>query len=202
MCKSNLWTGGNEVYRANSQLELETYIHKLFETNRWLCICPYYQIQNEYRIIVLNSQSKLVYNKIRQYIIWDWSSTVLELIAKQHPKIKLSEIDFWENISLDKVLSDSIKLNINRKHNLWKWWKLEIIKDDKLIYILSKLAIEWSNAIDINFASVDIADLWNGLYKIIEINSGIMMEKFAQNWPQEYQIAKDIYNDALIYMLE
>ena len=126
----------------------------------------------------------------------------MELIAKQHPKIKLSEIDFWENISLDKVLSDSIKLNINRKHNLWKWWKLEIVKDDKLIYILSKLAIEWSKAIDINFASVDIADLWNGLYKIIEINSGIMMEKFAQNWPQEYQIAKDIYNDALIYMLE
>lgn len=196
VCKSNLWTWGNDVYRVTNHQELESYVHKLFNTNRWLCLSPYYEIQNEYRVIVLDNNIELIYDKIRQSVVWDGISTILQIIANNHPDIKISDIDLWK-IPLSYILEKWKNININRKHNLGKWWTSKIITEEDLINKLWSLAISSAKAINIRFASVDIAKLADDNFMIIEINSWIMMEKFVQSWNYEYQIAKNIYTKAI-----
>jgi glutathione synthase/RimK-type ligase-like ATP-grasp enzyme len=49
---------------------------------------------------------------------------------------------------------------------------------------------------NINFCSVDIVKV-GGQYKILEINSGVMLEKFATQSPANYSVALKIYKQAL-----
>ena len=61
---------------------------------------------------------------------------------------------------------------------------------------LEKLALQATKTLDINFASVDIAESADG-FKILEVNSGVMMEKFSALSDKNYQTAKKIYGKAL-----
>jgi glutathione synthase/RimK-type ligase-like ATP-grasp enzyme len=54
------------------------------------------------------------------------------------------------------------------------------------------LATKATKALNVKFVSVDIARIDNQL-KIIEINSGVMLERFSQQSTANYQLAKNIY---------
>jgi glutathione synthase/RimK-type ligase-like ATP-grasp enzyme len=51
-------------------------------------------------------------------------------------------------------------------------------------------------ALNANFCSVDIAEV-NGKYKVVEVNGGVMMEKFSSQSIENYNIAKSIYASAI-----
>jgi glutathione synthase/RimK-type ligase-like ATP-grasp enzyme len=70
------------------------------------------------------------------------------------------------------------------------------VTNRKLLNVLSKLALQAIKTVGINFASVDIAQIGN-TFKIMEINSGVMLEKFAVYSKHNYQIAKNIYSKAI-----
>jgi glutathione synthase/RimK-type ligase-like ATP-grasp enzyme len=53
-----------------------------------------------------------------------------------------------------------------------------------------------SNVININFSSIDIVRVKDKFY-ILEINSGVMLEKFALQSKDNYIISKSIYKKAL-----
>jgi glutathione synthase/RimK-type ligase-like ATP-grasp enzyme len=55
--------------------------------------------------------------------------------------------------------------------------------------------------LSIQFASVDIIETNNEM-RVLEVNSGIMMEKFIQAANENYAIAKKIYQQAINMMLE
>jgi glutathione synthase/RimK-type ligase-like ATP-grasp enzyme len=63
---------------------------------------------------------------------------------------------------------------------------------------LNKLALKAANAIGIKFCSVDIVQAKNQLM-ILEINSGLMFEKYSQNNKRKLIIAK-IYTQIIDYM--
>ena len=50
------------------------------------------------------------------------------------------------------------------------------------------------------FASVDVVETAEGL-KVLEINSGVMMENFAGQDEESRSIAKEIYRDAVRKMM-
>jgi predicted ATP-grasp superfamily ATP-dependent carboligase len=85
---------------------------------------------------------------------------------------------------------------INWKHNLGQGASSSIVTDPELVNQLSNLAIQAAQTVNIQFASVDIIKT-EGKFAVLEINSGIMMESFAQANKQNYQIAKNIYQGAL-----
>ncbi|GHU32787.1 hypothetical protein FACS1894166_06820 [Bacilli bacterium] len=58
--------------------------------------------------------------------------------------------------------------------------------------MLSKLALSAVKATGIDFASVDIIQIGD-TFQILEINSGVMLERFATYSKTNYQIAKRIY---------
>lgn len=63
------------------------------------------------------------------------------------------------------------------------------------LYTLVKNAIKILPA---QYASVDIAEEVNRTLRIMEINSGIVVSKFIEQIPGGYQIAKPIYQKAIL----
>ena len=56
VCKPNDGTGGKDVFVVKNQLELEQAVHQLLEAYRSICLSPFYEIEQEYRVIVLAGQ--------------------------------------------------------------------------------------------------------------------------------------------------
>lgn len=73
----------------------------------------------------------------------------------------------------------------------------EIIKDPAVVEPLSAFALQAAHAVGARFASVDVIQTAEGL-KVLEINSGVMMEGFAAASKENYACAKAIYADALL----
>ena len=77
-----------------------------------------------------------------------------------------------------RILYQGEQVTIVWKHNLAAGAlpSLSLTKEEKAAIL--PLAIRASKAVGIAFASVDIVKTRKGDYQVIEINSGIMMEKF------------------------
>jgi glutathione synthase/RimK-type ligase-like ATP-grasp enzyme len=199
VCKSNTGTGGNEVFKITSQLELETAVHTLFAKYRGICLCPFYDIDTEYRVIVLNGVVQLVYAKQKPRLTGDGTRTVLELLKDEFDQFDAVEYNLTQE-KLRQVLFKNEILELSWKHNLGKGAKPIMIHDEKLKIRLNDLALQAAAAININFGSIDIAASGDDLL-VMEINSGVMMENFAQASDENFQLAKSIYKNALVAML-
>ena len=197
---NNNTSGGTNVFLIQNQVELETAINHLFSKYRSMSLSPFYNIKNEYRIIVLDNAVQIIYKKEIPKIIGDGKLNILELIIKKF-SLDANLADLIQkiqesNITLTQILPINQELKLNWKHNLRTGATPEIIKNKKL----EKLAIKATKAINIKFASIDIVEVENQ-FLVLEINSGIMMESFAKYSQKNYDIAKDIYKKAILKML-
>ena len=197
---NNDTSGGTNVFFIKTQIDLETIINNLFSKYRSISLSPFYNIKDEYRIIVLDNTVKLVYKKEIPEIIGDGASSVVELIIKNFSDDE-NLVDLLKTIQennladLSRILKEKEKFKLNWKHNLRTGARPEIIKNAKL----EKLAIQAAQAINIRFASIDIVEV-NNKFLVLEINSGIMMESFAKFSQKNYDIAKEIYREVILKM--
>lgn len=197
VCKTNTGTGGKDVYLIDNEKDLEKASNKIFQKDQYVVLCPFYNIKDEYRAIVLNNEVKLLYSKERQFVVGDGISTISKLINSKN--ISLEKLD-CNNIELNKILPSEEKYYINWKHNLGLGASSKIISNNLDIYHkLSSLALSAALAVNGKFVSVDIIDTDTGL-KILEINSGIMMESFSSESLEKYKIAEKIYSEAIELM--
>ena len=97
---------------------------------------------------------------------------------------------------MKKVPKKDEKVLLNWKHNLGQGAVPEVVKNVDLAKKLSNFAFKVCDLLKIKFASIDIIEA-DGGFKILEINGGIMMEKFSSYSEENYQIAKKIYYSAL-----
>lgn len=91
-------------------------------------------------------------------------------------------------------------VEVSRKHNLEQGARPVIVTDVFKTEILSELALSCVAALDAEFVSVDIVEDECG-FEVLEINSGVMMENFAASNPENYEIAKNIYQKAILHYL-
>lgn len=207
VCKSNSGTGGNDVFRVKNQGELELAVHELFTRNRSISVCPFYKIKNEFRTIVLNSKALLTYKKNRPGVVGNNNKNIIQLICEQlDPKQAINVIseDILPNALVDftEILDDGVRKELAWKHNLGKGAKPEIIPDSELLVSLQKLATGAADAIQLRFCSVDIIETEESEFLVLEVNSGIMMEAFAEFADDGYSIAKMVYTKAIESMFE
>ncbi len=66
---------------------------------------------------------------------------------------------------------------------------------------LAKLAEKTATTLNLDFCAVDIATC-EGEYLVIEVNSGIMFERFSASSAENYYIAKNVYKKALKHFLK
>ncbi|MEM9936470.1 MAG: hypothetical protein AAF824_22785 [Bacteroidota bacterium] len=202
VCKPNVGTGGNSVFRVQNQLELESACHHLFSKSRGLTVSPYYDIRFEYRVIVLQGEALLVYSKEKPSISGDGKRALLELLLEfsEQKKISLQSLDI-SKLNLDSIPDKNEVVHVGWQHNLGKGANASLVNEEKKYNEISKLGIDAASAINASFVSVDIVETVNGLF-VLEINSGIMMEYFSSISHQHFNITTNIYRKALTKMFE
>ena len=193
VCKDNTGTGGSSVYKVANQSELENAVSSIFSSSRALSISPFYEVEEEYRIILLGDNIELIYQKEIPYVIGDGIHTFIDLC---YNKYEMSEVSIETAIQHKEIVPKDAIVKLNWKHNLGMGAIAKIVTDVSLRHDLSKLALTVTHVTNISFASIDIIKTGNE-YKILEINSGIMMENFAKANRENYWIAKSIYHKAI-----
>ena len=198
VCKPNEGTGGKDVFQVTSPAQLETAVTKIFAHYPSVALSPYYEINYEYRVILLNKEVKLIYAKSIPALVGDGSSTIRQLFSRyleSHPGLMV-ECGIEEQ-AMPTIPAAGTRIPINWKHNLGQGASAEIVEDQALIELLGGLAKQAAEVVNVNFASVDIIKT-DGRYLVLEINSGVMMENFARQNDHNYRLTKEIYRQAIM----
>lgn len=201
VCKPNDGTGGSDVFRARTPVQLEAAMHRLLQRSRSCCVSPYVTIANEYRVILIKGMPQVVYRKQRPVITGDGVRTVREILVERLRAGKSASIeaallsgDGDGYVELDAVLPVGEILPLDWRHNLGQGAVPHLEEEPTPPWrALTDLARTASDAIGIAVASVDIVDV-DGRLLVLEINSGIMMEAFARASAQHGQIARRVYD--------
>lgn len=189
--KVNNGSKGFGVYHINSFSSFLLTSNKLFLSNKSLSVTPYENIINEYRVIVLNKEIKLMYGKKNPVVVGDGTSSLKDLLVKfNEPYFKNKKIKNY-------ILKKNEVYNYDFKFNLSKGSRAFIVIDEEIKKDLIKVVNKIVNNIDCNFVSVDIVKTVDNKYKVLEINSGVSIEKVVNFIDNGYAIAKEIYKDAI-----
>ena len=200
--KPNNGTCGHDVFVINSTRDLFLKLDYLLNKNAPVCLSPYYDIKNEYRLIVLNGQIKVMYGKKRPIIIGDGVSTIKTLLKKFNSYYYSKESNLEKlNFDLNKVLKKGEELEISFKFNLANGSTIFDITDKSLQEKLLCLAKKIIKKLNIQFASIDIIDVGHELL-VLEANSGVMMDNYRHLQKNGYLISKKIYQEAIISLFE
>lgn len=196
--KDNYGTGGNKVFRISDR---ETYVKtlkKIWEGSYAASLSPFYEIDEEIRVVVLDGEGRLFLRKDRQAVIGNGRDT-FETLVLADPK-KAENIGVIPKKELSRVPADGEKVYLNWKHNLGQGATGVVVTDEKLKEELSGIARRAQKALGLRFCSVDIVKV-NGEYMVLEVNGGVMMEHFAGQNETCFETAKGIYRDAILKML-
>ena len=196
--KGNIGTCGKEVFKVNNEKELFDVIDKLFLKEFSISLCPYYDIINEYRVIVLNNEARIVYGKERPKIIGDGKKTIRELAIEFN--------DYYQNYEFKEPLyipKKEEEILLNYQFNLSNGAKMFVDIDESLKEKLISLALQVTKACNITFASVDIIYTKDHQLLVMEANSGVMMDNYLRFMGDiGYHTAYELYKDAIKLMFE
>lgn len=200
VCKDNAGTGGKMVFRVRTQRQLEEAAAKIFASCDAMAVSPYFKFKKEYRVIVLDGQVQVVFSKIRKHLVGDGVSTVRKLYTEYLLKEAQPQQAILPSADLEKVLAEGEWYLLQWKHNLGQGADAQVLTLKEVGTEVCQLAIDAARAVNVRFASVDVAECDDG-YRVLEINSGVMMEYLAGMGEDLYQKAKEIYRRAIHKML-
>ncbi len=197
--KPNNGTCGNNVLHICDYNRLKDEYNRLINKCYSVDICPFYNIENEYRVIYLPNKQH-IYKKIKPIITGDGIHTVRELLIDFNKEYFSKEENFKnDNISADYIPALGEIIEYEWRFNLSKGAKISNV-DDKEKEILMGIVRKIVEVIGVKFVSIDIVKLTNNQYMVMEINSGVMMENLIKLEENGEQIAKDLYGDAIDLM--
>lgn len=156
--KANEGSCGNDVYLCKSYFDFLKNLKKIFKNKESASLCPFYEIDTEYRVICLDENIKLVYGK------------------------KPRNGEWRNNLSQGAEVVEDVSEDLKLK--------------------LASIAKRAVKELNIRFASVDIIKLKTGELLIIEVNSGVTINKYTEFVENGREIAKAIYKEAIEKMLE
>ena len=190
--KANLGSCGKEVFHETDLENIYKLLDKLLINNYSLSICPYINIKNEYRVIILDSQILLMYGKIKPAVQGDGKKTLSELLIDFNPYYFSKK----KNIP-DIVLPKGEKYEYNWQFNLSRGANLFVDIPRDLEKKISTLALKVAQETNIRFCSIDIILDENANLYLMEANSGVMLDNFMNIHPNGLNIAKYIYGSAI-----
>ena len=190
--KDNKGYCGNNVFWVKNKSQIKKAVNTIFKQNLDLAVCPYVNIEDEFRLIMLNGECKVCYKKIRPFVIGDGKTNVKNLITKKYKEIKF-KLPFK---ILNKIPNNNEKIVLGWKHNL-KWNSTpEEVKDQKLKLKLVEFAKNVTKKINLKFCSVDLY-VDNNKIKVLETNSIVSMNSFANYSKENYNKTKQIFLEAV-----
>lgn len=196
--KHNEGMSGNDVYYIDNSNDLISKSKRIFNKYHSLTVSPFYNFLHEYRVVILNNKIKLVFDKIRPFVIGDGKHTIQKLAFEKYGK----KISFSKTVDPHLVAIENEKVVLNWKHNLNFGAVPELVTNETILQKLSGIVLDAVKVLNINFACVDIIETDNHDYKILEINGSVTMGKFASFSSENYKLAKNIYKEAILENLK
>ena len=186
--KPNEGTSGNFVFKVSTKPELELAAHRIFSSSPSLAISPWLDIEDEVRVVLMDDRPLVVYSKRRPAVIGDGVHSVLELALAATPaemrSIVFSDmIDDLDSATLNSIPPAGERQVLSWRHNLDKGAQPVLLEEGQVRDACVELAAQAANAIGIRFSSIDVVKV-NGAWKILEINSGVMMEALGRLHPE------------------
>jgi glutathione synthase/RimK-type ligase-like ATP-grasp enzyme len=185
--KPNEGTGGNCVFKVLTKPKLELAVSEIFSSNRSLSISPYLEIDAEVRVILVDYVPIVVYSKNRPSIVGDGRRSVLELALATVPVEKLSTVlpdmvGDMDQAALDAIPPSGQRHFLNWRHNLGSGAQPGLLETGAERDACVQIAVEAAKSIELRFGSIDVVQT-GGQWKILEINSGVMMEALSKLHP-------------------
>jgi len=196
--KDNYGTGGNKVFRISDEEAYVKTLKKIWEGSYAASISPFYEIEEEIRVVVLDGEGRLFLKKERQTVTGNGRDTVEALVLADPAKAE--NIAVVPKKELKRVPEDGETVYLNWKHNLGQGATGVVVTDETLKSELADIARAAQKALGLRFCSVDIVRV-NGKRMVLEVNGGVMMEHFAGQSETCFETAKGIYKDAILRML-
>lgn len=191
--KPNNGTTGMGVSHITTLKDLEEKFSSLTSEYGLLSLCPYYEIENEYRAIMLNGEILVFYQKERPVVVGDGVSSIKELLEK----FNYEYFKDYEEENKDMILKKGEKYIYNWCFNLSGGAKANLDVCNDIRRNVSLLAKQVADVTHLGFGSVDIIRTKDNQYFVMEINSGVMMEKFMKKDEEGYKLAKEVYRKAI-----
>ena len=192
---------GRNVYKINNEEELKEKYKKLLLTNFAISASAFYDIETEYRAIVVEDSVELIYGKVRPVVIGNGKNSIKELLIKFNPNyftknLNLNDDKYNEILLLGEKYEYSWKFNLEGGANI----NMDINSDlrDRILSIAKNVALK----LNIKFGSIDIVLTNNGELRVLEINSGVMMKNFIELHDNGEEIAYEIYKKAIIELFK
>ena len=178
--KPNEGTAGRFVLRATTRRELELAVGEVFASSPALVIAPYVEIDEEIRIVLLDEVPMVVYRKERPSVVGDGTRTLRELARAAAPNARLDDLDEGEQ---GAIVPNGERRILNWLHNLDTGARPVLIEEGEVRDACVRIAVDAAKAIGIAFASIDLVRVDDG-WKVLEINSGVMMEALGKLYPE------------------
>ena len=195
--KGNIGTCGREVFKITNEKRLFNIIDRLFENQYSISLCPYYDIDKEYRLIVLNNDIKLIYSKENPVVVGDGVKTIKELLLDFNPS-------YYKNNQVENenyIPKQGEKVIVEYRFNLSNGARVNTNIDVELKNRLIDLAKKVVKETNLSFGSIDIIRTTNNELYIMEANSGVMMNNYLKQ-TGDYNTVKNIYRDAILEMMK
>lgn len=200
--KVNNGTCGDGVYHITTKKELKKIYNHLLKYNFSISLCPYYDIKNEYRVILLNNEIKIMYGKINPVVIGNGKDKLIDLLKDFNINYFGYKANLKKNINYNKVLKKDEKFIYDFKYNLSKGSIITEDIDKETKSIISKMAKDVSKKINLGFGSIDIIKTNDDKYYVLEINSGVMIENYIKLTSDGFKKAKKVYEEAVLEMFK
>ena len=186
--KPNEGTSGDLVFKVLTEPDLELAAHKIFSSGQSLAISPFLEIENEVRVVLLDHHPVVVYSKDRPAIIGDGKRSLLELALAAAPaelqsKILPGIVGDLDRAALEAVPPLGQRRLLNWRHNLDSGARPMLLEQGETREACVEIARAAATAVGIRFGSVDVVQV-NGSWRILEINSGVMMEALSKLHPE------------------
>jgi glutathione synthase/RimK-type ligase-like ATP-grasp enzyme len=187
--KPNEGTGGISVFKVRTEPELEVAANEIFSSEKSLAISPYVEVEDEVRVILIDYRPIVVFSKNRLSVVGDGKRSVLELAIAAIPAALLSGVlsglsGDISKAALDEVPPTGRRHALNWRHNLGAGAQAVVLKhDDARTAACIEIAVAAARSIEMRFGSIDIVCV-DGAWKVLEINSGVMMEALNQSHPE------------------
>ena len=187
-------TCGNNVFNVDNFDNIDNILDKLFAHNFSISMCPFYDIKNEHRVVMLNGKCELAYTKFLPKVIGNGTDSIRQLLFDFN-------YEFFKNrlhdSKYDEILGNGETFEYNWKYNLSKGAIAKKIENLNLKNELIKIAKLVCDTINLKFGSIDIIETIDNNFFVMEVNSGVMIENYVKQHPSEYTNIKQIYKKAI-----
>ena len=199
--KVNESSQGKDIYLCDNQDRKFEVVNKLFEEgNNSVCVCPYLDIEYEYRALYLDGEIIYIYKKEKPFVIGDGENKLRDLINKNLKYFN----EPLENLNLDYIPKNNEKVIVGWKHNLSKGAVPIIINEnDKYYDRIKEIALKTGKAMDLTYAAIDVIVTKNNEICVMEVNANnVVVTKFCEIVPNGYEIQKEIFGKVIDKMFE